>query len=77
MRALKAELRARGASTLGKKSELTQGLEAWDNLQEESHVSQVSMPPSVPVPQWPVNARFQTLTPSARSHVPIRTIIFE
>ena len=59
---LKEELSRRGAKTTGTKSALVERLRAYDRNQDFSTSSNVILPESLPMPEWPDSVVFRTLT---------------
>ena len=67
---LKLELSKRGAKTTGTKAVLVERLRAYDRNQDFSSNSAISMPEDIPMPMWPDNVVFKTITIEHCENVP-------
>jgi hypothetical protein len=67
---LKQECRDKGARTTGRKAELIDRLDAYDRNDDFRGSCPVVLPESLPMPEFPEMAQFQTVTGSTQEAMP-------
>ncbi len=68
---LQALLKEKGLRSHGRKAELLQRLEAWDNMVTSSSMPPpLPPPPAVPAPPWPSASNFRSLTQNMQDKLP-------